>query len=136
MTLEELTGLGLPLDMTNAENAIAVESGLVWIAQNTAFVREEGAELPANVKLFLVKYTEAMLHNGNVASESIGGMSQSFVAGGGVSLIRQYADELLSEWYRSAKFIPAQRKWGSSPSTTLSDSRTGEIFVVEGRKWQ
>ena len=112
MTVEELSALGLPLDMKDAENALAVESGLAWIAQNTTFVRQEGEELPANVKLFLLKFAETITQNGTVASESLGGMSQSFSTKEAGSLLRQYASELLGEWYKGgARFVPAVGKW-------------------------
>lgn len=111
MTSEEIIALGIPVDMTS-ENALAIESGLAWIAQNTTFVPTEGEELPANVKLFLVKFVETICRNGSVTSESIAGMSQSFSTGEAGFLLRQYAEELLSEWYTGgAKFIPAVRKW-------------------------
>lgn len=113
MTREELNALGLPLDMNVAENALVIESGLSWIAQNTTFKHVDGEEYPANVKLFLLKFAEVMLKNSTVVSESIGGMSQSFSTGDKAGLLlRQYAEELLGEWYSGgAVFIPAVKRY-------------------------
>ena len=112
MTTKELTALGLPLDMTNGTVALTVQSGLDWIARNTTFELSPDKELPANVKLFLVKYTDLMTANGLVTSESLGGMSQSFTdATNYAFLLRQYATELLGDYYKSASFTPAKRRW-------------------------
>lgn len=112
MTPEDIVILGIPIEPTT-ENAIAVESGLAWIEHNTTFKHVDGEEYPANVKLFLLKFAEIMLKNSTVASESIGGMSQSFSTGDKTGfLLRQYAEELLGEWYSGgAIFVPAVKKW-------------------------
>lgn len=111
MTVDELSALDLPLDVTDGTTALTVESGLDWIARNTTFEIDLSKPLPANVKLFLVKFTETMLQNGTVASESIAGMSQSFSTEGAGFLLRQYASELLGDYYKSAAFTPAKRRW-------------------------
>lgn len=113
MTVNELTSLGLPLNMNDGVTALAVESGLQWILQNTTFPYNPKTELPANVKLFLVKYVELMTANGLVTSESVGGaLSQSFVDSTKYAyLLRQYASELLPMWYKSATFTPAGDRW-------------------------
>lgn len=112
MTTEQLTALNLPVDMSDGMTALAVESGLDWIARNTTFIYDPAVELPANVRLFLLKYTELMTADGHVTSESLGGMSQSFADGTQAAyLLRQYASELLGEWYKSATFTPATNRW-------------------------
>lgn len=112
MTVNELTALGLPLNVNDGVTALAVESGLQWILHNTKFPYKPGEELPANVKLFLVKYVELMTASGLVASESIAGMSQSFTDSTKFAyLLRQYASDLLPKWYKSATFTPAANRW-------------------------
>ena len=111
MNIEEFMTLGVPVEATS-ENVLAVESGLAWISKNTSFVQAKGEELPGNVKMFLVKYVEIICRNGTVTSESLAGMSQSFSTEEIGSLLRQYAETLLGEWYKGgAKFIPAVRRW-------------------------
>lgn len=113
MTVSELTALGLPLDMEDGVTALAVESGLKWIEQNTTFPMDLTKDLPASVKLFLVKYVELFANDCTVSSESLGGMSQSFSYGTQFAyLLRQYASDLLSEWFKGGgSFTPATSRW-------------------------
>ncbi len=106
-----LENLNLPLDVENAENALMIESAVLWIEKNTTFRFDTAEEIPANVKLFIVKYADRMRRDG-VTSESIAGMSQSFESGGFSAYLRNLADELLSDYgFSSATFVPAQRRW-------------------------
>lgn len=111
MTVDELNKLGLPVNITNPETAIIVESSLEWITQNTTLKLDLEKELPANVKLFIMKYCDVFNMGVGVTSESIAGMSQSFSNDGTTILLRQYASELLSPYFSSGKFIPSSRRW-------------------------
>lgn len=111
MTLYELDKLELPMDLSNPETAITVESALDWIAQNTTLKLDLTKALPANVKLFVMKYCDVFTMSAGVTSESIAGMSQSFSNDGAAILLRQYASELLSPYFSSGKFIPSSRRW-------------------------
>lgn len=85
-------------------------AALEWIAANTSFDPAEGEALPAGIELFIQKFDEVMGQTGGVASESLGGMSQSFTAQSG-ALVHQYAEELLAPWYSGGKFVTARKRW-------------------------
>ena len=113
MTADEIIQYGIPIDANDNMKMLAIGSGLAWIERNTTFRATKGKELPDNVKLFLLKFAETMTQDGTIASESLGGMSQSFSAGDKAGLLlRQYAAELLGEWYSSVKISPAVKRWG------------------------
>ena len=103
----------LPLDIENPEVVIMAESALSWIAENTSIVFDPEAELPSNVKLFVIKYCELMSVRTGVASESVGGMSQSFSTTGGTgSLLADLAKQLFGSAYKSRnKFVSAVNRW-------------------------
>lgn len=103
---------GLPLDMNDTETAITVEAALEWIAQNTTIVLDPESELPANVKLFILKYSDLTARTG-VASESLGGMSQSFSTSGGAGvLLADIATQLFGSAYKGRnRFVAAQSRW-------------------------
>lgn len=94
MTLEELNEAGIP-----ASDELLGNAGLWWIKTNTSLQVDitdstSVATLPAGAKAFVVKFCEVMGKSGGVASESIGGMSQSFVQDNALSLW-QYANALI-----------------------------------------
>lgn len=110
----ESLGLNLPSD---AQTLLMVESGLQWVLDNTTLefdINNEGQlkAVPAQVRLFVLKFVETMSISAGVASESIEGLSQSFSTGDKAALLWDIAASLLGKWLVSpVKFIPAQRRW-------------------------
>lgn len=70
-----LKALGLP-DTT--ENVLNAESAVEWLKIHTTI---DTTNLSSSVKLFILKYSQLMTNYTGVASESISGLSQSFVTG-------------------------------------------------------
>lgn len=65
-----------------SENRLYVNSAVAWINKNTTYSFEKACiDIPDECKLFIVKYSQLMSTQAGVASESISGMSQSFVTG-------------------------------------------------------
>lgn len=110
----ESLNLGLPND---AETAIMVESALQWVLDNTTLKfdiesEEEIKALPAQVKLFVLKFTEAMSISTGVSSESIEGLSQAFTTGDKAALLWGIAESILGKWLISpVKFVSAKKRW-------------------------
>ena len=104
---------GLPFNTADAEVSIMVESALDWIEANTTLDIVREAELPNNVKLFVIKFCDLMGQTAGVTSESLGGMSQSFSATGGTALIlSDLASQLFGSDYKGRnRFITAQSRW-------------------------
>lgn len=102
----------LPLEEADE---LYASSAVEWLKDNTILEVDELEELPANVSLFIVKYVELMRSNGNIASESMAGMSQSFVTNkDSIASLWGYANALLRKYLKSqARFVPATRKWDS-----------------------
>lgn len=65
------------------ENALYARSAIEWVKQHTILKidTDNPSSLPAAVQLFIIKYSQLMTISSGVASESISGMSQSFVTG-------------------------------------------------------
>lgn len=102
----------LPLDINDTETKIMVDSALEWIKTNTTLVLDESAELPSNVKLFVIKYCDLMTQTVGVASESLGGMSQSFSTSGAGFALADLATQLFGSAYKGRnRFITAQSRW-------------------------
>lgn len=95
------------------EDELYVSSAMEWLKENTTLEVGEPDELPANASLFIVKYVDAMKYSGNIASESIAGMSQSFVSSDDlISALWKHANVLLKGYLRSqVKFVSATRRW-------------------------
>ncbi len=116
MTAEQVKSLKLGIAPINDYSVLLTESALHWVKDNTTLdfdynKDEDLANLPAPVKLFVLRYFDIMSTSGGVASESIEGLSQSFVSDKTAALW-QYAEELLAEWIKPRiRFVPAQRKW-------------------------
>lgn len=116
MTSEQVKNLklGIPL---NDFSLLIVESALTWVLDNTTLefdiTNDEDLEnLPANVRLFAVKYHELMTASEGVTSESIEGLSQSFNTSNKSGLIWQIAESLLAKWLKSpVSFVPAVSRW-------------------------
>lgn len=118
MTVEELKQLNLPIKATD-KTCLYVEAAIDWLMSNTILIIDKDdlinsvLELPAGAKLFLCRYYEVMTTGGNgVASESIGGMSQSFTTESKGSLLWQLASELIGDYIRGqVRSVPNVSKW-------------------------
>lgn len=104
---------GLPIDTNNAETAVMVEAALDWVERNTTLEINREAELPSNVKLFVVKFCDLMGQSVGVTSESLGGMSQSFSSGNGTGLLlADLASQLFGSAYKGRnRFVSAVNRW-------------------------
>lgn len=104
----------LPIDTSDPEISLMVGAALDWVDANTTLTVDRNAELPNNVKLFIVKFCDLMNHSVGVASESLGGMSQSFStsSGGTAALLADLATQLFGSAYKGRnRFITAQSRW-------------------------
>lgn len=96
---------------------LLVESGLLWVLKNTTIKFqidsvEDLETLPANVRLFIVKYVELMRLRSGVASESISNLSQSFNSSDISDILWEAAEELLSDVLKSrVTFVDARKRW-------------------------
>lgn len=117
MTAEQVKSLDLGIAPINAYSTLLVESGLHWVLDNTTLKfdcnnDEELKALHPNVRLFVMRYVDIMGMSAGVVSESISGLSQTFVTGDTTALLWQNAQELLGKWLISrARFVGAQRRW-------------------------
>lgn len=106
--------VNLPLDTDDAAQRIMIETALAWVETNTSIEIDPEAELPATVKLFVLKFAELYGQTYGVASESLGGMSQSFSlsAGGAGALLADLARELFGDAYKGRnRFVAAVNRW-------------------------
>lgn len=104
----------LPINTDDTEVSIMVEAALDWVDANTTLNINREAELPSTVKLFVIKYCDLMAMSVGVASESLGGMSQSFSTSNGISaLLSDLAEELFGAAYKKKRnrFVSAVNRW-------------------------
>lgn len=117
MTEEQVKSLKLGISPIDDRAILLIESGFEWINRNTSLTidyddSEALSKLPANVRLFIVKYFDIMAMTGGVTSESIEGLSQSFDTTNKSDLIWQFAEELLGEHITSQfSFVSAKKRW-------------------------
>lgn len=117
MTEEQIKILKLGIAPINERTILLVESALHWVLDNTSLEfdlknNEELEALHPNVRLFILKYFDAMSIQAGIASESISGLSQSYKTDTASDMIWQYAEELLGAWLCSrVRFVSAKRKW-------------------------
>ena len=114
LTNEQVESLKLGIAPINDRLCLLVESGLNWIEDNTTLEIDitNLAELPANAKLFIIRFIDVMTMTAGVQSESIEGLSQSYSSEDKGALIWQYAEELLGKWLVSrVRFVAAQKRW-------------------------
>ncbi len=118
VTTEQVALLKLGISPINDEEVLLIESALTWTQDNTTleFDVNNDAELealPANVRLFVMRYIDIMSSPVGVTSESISGLSQSFnTSSTKTDLLWQYAQELLDKWLiGNVKFVEAGRRW-------------------------
>lgn len=118
MTIEELESLNLPIE-ANGETVLYIEAAIDWLIANTtldidkADIVSSVAGLPAGAKLLLTRYYDVMATGGNgIASESIGGMSQSFTTDSKSILLWQLASELIRPYLKGqVHSVPNVSKW-------------------------
>ena len=117
MTVEELKALNLPIE-ADAITCLYVGAAIDWLISNTtleidkASLKESVAALPDGAKLFLCRYCEVMSTDGNVTSESIAGMSQTFGTASKASQLWQIASELIGAYLKSqVRSVPNVSKW-------------------------
>ena len=117
MTVEQIKLLKLGIEPVDERTALIVESGLEWVKAHTTLEfdinnNEDLTALPSAVRLFLVKFHDVNALSAGIASESIGGLSQSFDNGDKSAMIWQFAQELLNPYLKSrVSFVSAQRRW-------------------------
>lgn len=117
MTAEELKALELPIE-DNVANRLYVGAAIDWVNNHTTLVidkanlKDSVAALPDGVKLFICRYCDVMSTDGNVTSESIGGMSQSFGTATKAQQLWQLASELMGEYLKGqVRSVPNVSKW-------------------------
>lgn len=117
MTIEQISLLKLGIEPVDDRTALMVESGLEWIKANTTLEFDANNDddlkaLPSAVRLFLVKFYDVNSLSAGIASESIGGLSQSFDSSDKSAMLWQFAEELLHPYLKSrVSFVSAQRRW-------------------------
>ena len=89
-----------------------------WLNKHTTLVIDKQnfvksvAALPDGAKLFILRYCEVMVKDGNVTSESIGGMSQSFGTASKAQQLWQLAFDLISGYLKSqVQSVSNVSKW-------------------------
>lgn len=117
MTKEHVQKLDLGIAPIDSRTILMIESGFLWINDNTTLDIDYNDQivldgLSANVKLFIIKYFDLMSMTTGVTSESIEGLSQSFDTSNKSDLLWQYAYELFPNNLKSQmSFTSAKRKW-------------------------
>ncbi len=117
MTAEELRDAGIPIDPEDELAMLKAESAIEYISNNTTLTADITdpatiKALPAQAKLFIVKYSALMEAETGVASESLGGMSQSFDTSNRNGLLFDLAESLLGPYMKSQmKFTQATKRW-------------------------
>lgn len=117
MTVEELARLSLPIETSKA-NALYVGAAIDWLNNHTKLqvdkehLQDSVEALPDGAKLFLCRYCEILSTDGNIASESIGGMSQTFANASKAQQLWQIASELMGSYLKGqVSSIPNVSKW-------------------------
>ena len=106
MTVEELEALDLPIEADKTK-ALYAGAAIDWLIANTTLSVDKKnltasvAALPDGAKLFICRYYDVMATDGNVTSESIGGMSQSFGTTSKETQLWQLASELIRPYLKS-----------------------------------
>ena len=117
LDIEKIELIGLGIKPVDTRLCLTVESGLLWVLHNTTLkIDIEKVEhlknLPANVKLFILKYIEINNLRLGILSESISNLSQSFESKNKNELLWEIAEELLSDVLKpSVKFVSAKSRW-------------------------
>lgn len=109
-----MSNYNLPIDTSDAETSIMVETALDWVEEHTTLQIDREAELPSNVKLFVIKFCDLMSQTAGVTSESLGGMSQSFSTSSGIGFaaLSELASQLFGSAYKGRnRFVTARSRW-------------------------
>lgn len=117
MTLKELEALNLPIEASEL-NRLYVGAAIDWLNKHTTLVVDKNdlqasvEALPDGAKLFMCRYCDVMTTDGNVTSESIGGMSQTFGTASKAAQLWNLASELLEGYLKSqVSSVPNVSKW-------------------------
>ena len=106
ITKQQFDEIGLSVD------ELIGNAALEWIAENTTIDTTDITKLSASAKLFIKKFAEINKGSSKVASQSIEGLSQSFVQTKNEDLIWDSAISLLGDKVKSrVKFVTATKKW-------------------------
>lgn len=117
MTSQQVENLKLGIAPVDDKTILLVESGLLWVLNNTTLEFDINSDadleaLPSNVKLFLIQYFDIMSMHSGVTSESISGLSQSFTTTDKSTLLWQCAYDLLGEYLNpQMTFVQAKKRW-------------------------
>lgn len=115
MTKEQAESLELGVKITN-KSLILIEAALEVVREKTIIKfdinnDEDLKNLPAKVKLFVIKYLELMGLREGISSESISNLSQSFVTDKS-DLLNNLLDEILGDDLTpSIRFVGAVNRW-------------------------
>lgn len=115
MTKEQAESLELGIKVTS-KSLILIESALDVVKEKTTIRfdinnNEDLKNLPARVKLFVIKYLELMGLREGVSSESIENLSQSFVSDKS-KLLDNLLNEVLGDDLTSGvRFMGAVNRW-------------------------
>lgn len=115
MTKEQAESLELGVKITS-KSLILIEAALDVVQSKTTIKfdinnDEDLKNLPARVKLFVIKYLELMGLREGISSESIANLSQSFVTDKS-DLLDKLLDEILGdELTSSVRFVGAVKRW-------------------------
>lgn len=112
ITAEQVTGACIPV-ATDIEGLLIVESAIDYIAENTTLKVDKSdlSALPSGAKAFIIKYADIMSKTG-IASESLGGMSQSFRSDSNEILLFDLLNSLLGGYAKSQlHVIQAESRW-------------------------
>lgn len=96
-----LEKLGLP---ATAENRLYIAGAYQWLSDNTTMDMSDPYNIPPVALLFMLQYVDVIQRiGGGIASESLGGMSQSFTTGSGSlwAAINDLANSLLWPYLKS-----------------------------------
>lgn len=115
MTKEQAESLELGTKITS-KSLIMIEAALDVVREKTTIEFDKNSDedlinLPARVKLFIIKYLEIMGLREGIASESISNLSQSFVTDKS-DLLNNLLDEFLDDDLVSGvRFVGAADRW-------------------------
>lgn len=117
VTKQQIEILQLGIAPIDERVILTIGGGLEWLQRNTILEfdmnnDEDLKALPYCARLFLISYFDITTAPMGVASESIGGLSQSFSSTSRDKLIWEAATQHLQGYLKSGiSFISAKRKW-------------------------
>ena len=116
MKADKLIEAGIPLSGTDASEELKANAALEWLAEHTTLEVNPAdpasiEKLPAAAKLFIGKYVEILGRSPGVSSQSIEGLSLSYVTVGQDTMLWQLASTLLGKYLSQVRVFPAKRRW-------------------------